>query len=74
MSPETLISTFQYGDLIHWTDKRSVIEAADSDPFQRALLRMDFLEAATGLTHVYLGFSLVVRAALNAPAENETPA
>ena len=63
MSPETIISTYQYGDLIHWDDSKVLHEAA-TDPFEHAMQRMAFLEAATGLTHVYLGFSLVVQAAL----------
>jgi len=66
MSPETLVSAYQYGDLIHWTEQRSVIEAVADDPYLRASQRMDFLEAVTGPTHVYLGFSLLVRAALGA--------
>jgi hypothetical protein len=64
MSPVTLISVYQYGDLIHWTDKRSVIEAAAADPFQHAWQRLAFLEAVTGLAHLYIGFSLAVRAAV----------
>lgn len=67
MSPETLISAYQYGDLIHWTDKRSVIDAVAGDPFQQAWQRLAFLEAVTGPAHLYIGFSLVVRAALNMP-------
>lgn len=65
MSPETLISAYQYGDLIHWTDKRSIIEAVADDPFQQAWQRLAFLEAVTGPAHLYIGFSLVVRGALN---------
>ncbi len=63
-SPEMVISAYQYGDLIHWGAKSTHIESAESDPFAHALQRMDFLEAAVGLTHVYLGFALVVQAAL----------
>jgi len=64
MSPVTLISVYQYGDLIHWTDKRSIIEAVASDPFQHAWQRLAFLEAVTGLAHLYIGFSLAVGAAV----------
>jgi hypothetical protein len=64
-SPETLISLYQYGELIHWRETGSILEPA-ADPFEYAMQRMAFLNAATGLTHVYLGFSLLVRAALGA--------
>jgi len=64
LSPEQLISAYQYGDLIHWGDQRSVISAASNDPFDHAWQRLAFLEAITGPIHIYLGFSLVVRAAL----------
>jgi hypothetical protein len=67
MSPMMLISKYQYGEMIHWGDERSVLEAAADDPFARAKLRMDFLHAAVGLTHLYLGFALVVRASLATP-------
>jgi hypothetical protein len=63
-SPETIISTYQYGDLIHWGDDGKVIVAVAANPFEHAMQRIAFLDAATGLTHLYLGFSLVVRAAL----------
>jgi hypothetical protein len=64
ISPQMLISTYQYGDLIHWGHQRSVIEAAADDSFEQAMLRMSFLNAAAGLAHLYIGYSLLVRASL----------
>jgi hypothetical protein len=64
MSPQTLISAYQYGDLIHWGPQRDKLEAVKNDPFEDAMQRMSFLDAAAGLSHVYMGFSLVVRSAL----------
>ncbi|HEX4838340.1 MAG TPA: hypothetical protein VFV03_07455 [Solirubrobacteraceae bacterium] len=64
MSPQTLISAYQYGDLIHWGHHRDKLEAVADDPFQDAHQRMQFLDAAAGLSHLYMGFSLLVRAAL----------
>ncbi len=64
MSPTTLISAYQYGDLIHWGDKRSTLAAIRGDPFQEAYQRMSFLDAVAGLAHVYIGFSLLVRSAI----------
>ena len=64
LSPQNLISVFQYGDLIHWGDKRSQIIGPDRDPFAHAWQRLAFLDAVLGLSHLYMGFSLIVRAAL----------
>ncbi|HUA10395.1 MAG TPA: hypothetical protein VMA83_00140 [Solirubrobacteraceae bacterium] len=64
MSPQTLISAYQYGDLIHWGHHRDKLEAVADDPFRSAHLRMQFLDAAVGICHLYLGFSLLVRASL----------
>jgi hypothetical protein len=64
MSPQMLISAYQYGDLIHWGPQRDKLEAVKRDRFEDALQRMNFLDAAAGLSHLYMGFSLVVRGAL----------
>lgn len=64
MSPEQLISAYQYGDLIHWGDKREIVDVVSTDPFWEGWQRMLFLDAVAGLAHLYLGFSLVIRAAL----------
>jgi len=64
MSPEQLISGYQYGDLIHWDDDSTLLAVA-SDPFLQIKQQMAFLEAVAGLIHIYLGFSLLVRAAVD---------
>jgi hypothetical protein len=65
LSPQALITGYQYGDLIHWGYGRDVVEAVANNPFRQAWQRMAFLEAVTGLSHVYLGFSLVLVKALS---------
>ncbi len=67
LSPTQLFSTYQYGDLIHWGSKRDALRAVESDPFDSAWTRIQFLDAATALTHLYLGFALIVKAALGRP-------
>jgi hypothetical protein len=69
MSPTTLITAYQYGDLIHWGNQRTVLAAVADDPFEQASQRMAFLEAVAGLAHVYMGFSLVVKSAFAATVE-----
>jgi len=64
LSPQQLISAYQYGDLIHWSDDSKLVAVA-SDPFLQEWQEMEFLVAVTGLIHLYLGFSLLVQAALS---------
>lgn len=65
LSPQQLISGYQYGDLIHWGHGRETVEAVAKDPFRAAWQQMAFLEAVTGLAHLYIGFSVLVSAALS---------
>jgi hypothetical protein len=62
-SPIWLISLFEYGDLIHWGDKREKHEALMQEPVLRELAQMRFLESVTDLSHFYFGYSLLLRAA-----------
>jgi hypothetical protein len=64
LSPQQLISGYQYGDLIHWGHGREIVDAVANDPFERAWQYMAFLEAVTGLAHLYIGFSLLVTQAM----------
>jgi len=69
MSPNMLITAYQYGDLIHWGNQRTMLAAVADDPFEQASQRMAFLEAVAGLAHIYIGFSLLVRSALDGGTE-----
>ena len=62
--PTYYLSAYNYGELIHWDRGRETLAAWEKDPFWRAHERMAFLEAATSLAYVYIGFSEIVRAAL----------
>ncbi|HZO97028.1 MAG TPA: hypothetical protein VFB42_06615 [Gaiellaceae bacterium] len=64
--PTFYLSTYNYGELIHWDSGRDTLAAWEEDPFHHAHQRMAFLEAATGLAYVYIGFSEVVRTAIGA--------
>jgi hypothetical protein len=63
-APAFLFSAYNYGDYLHWGEKRALIEDWRKEPFVDATRQMDFLEAASGLAHLYLGFGVLVRAAL----------
>ena len=64
VSPTSLISIFQYGDLIHWgkrgDDHKALME---QNSFFAQRDQMDYLESVIQLSHFYLGYSLLVRAA-----------
>lgn len=61
--PEMLISTYTYGEDIHWDKKRDQVAAWDASPFDSARMRMACFNAMVGPAHVYLGFAQIVDAA-----------
>lgn len=67
-TPQELISAFSYGDLIHWGEKRDAFNAWQADPYKGPAFRLAFLAAATGLSHLYIGFSLLSQGALGEQA------
>jgi hypothetical protein len=62
--PEMLISIYNYGEDIHWGEKRQQVAAWNESPFDSAWTRMACFEAMNGLAHLYLGFAQLVDAAL----------
>ena len=65
--PLELISLFQYGDLIHWGEKREEMGALLGDDFKHTWTTFQFLEVLIQLSHVYAGYSILVRRALGMP-------
>ncbi len=63
-SPQEVLKTFNYGDLIHWGSERDDVLSPDEDAFRAADQRFAFLGAALGLAHVFIGFGELVRAAI----------
>lgn len=63
-SPEVIIKRYNYGDYIHWGESAGQLKIWSADPFDSAWQRMRFLEAVGGLAHLYMGFSLLVTAAM----------
>ncbi len=62
-APSFLLSAFQYGDLIHWDEKRSVLDAWDQDEYTASHRRLAFLAAAVAIAHVYIGFAVLAETA-----------
>lgn len=65
-TPEKLISTYFYGEHLHWSSKGGHAETLTDrgeSPFDDAWFRMAFLRAAVGLAHLYLGYAVLVRQA-----------
>ncbi|SPL98689.1 unnamed protein product [[Actinomadura] parvosata subsp. kistnae] len=66
--PEVLISYYQYGDLIHWGEKREPLaKVAAEDPVLEGMYRITFMEAMFVFAHIYMGFAKVIEA-LRGPA------
>lgn len=63
-TPSSLLSAFNYGDLLHWDErKRKTIAGWQADDFEGPQTRLAFLAAAAGLAHVYIGFGELAAAA-----------
>jgi hypothetical protein len=63
-SPTELISMFQYGEYIHWGEKREKHEALFRVPAFGTYLEFQFHDAQIGLSHFYLGFAKLAEAAI----------
>lgn len=64
-TPIHLISLYQYGELIHFGKQREKLKAViEAGPFEENWTKMEFLIAVAGLCHLYVGFGLLVEAAL----------
>lgn len=70
--PAELLSLFQYGELIHWDQKRDAMSALIADDFDHKMQTHNFLEVVIQLSHLYLGYSLLVRRALGLPTAQGT--
>ena len=62
--PEMLISTYSYGEDIHWGRQREQVAAYGRSEFDSAWTRMACFEAMVGLAHIYLGFAQLVGSAI----------
>jgi hypothetical protein len=66
-TPEQLISDYFYGDHIHWAEKAELVEERTEEPWVDAWHRLTFIEAAVALSHLYLGFSILIETGVQAP-------
>ncbi|MFF0226679.1 hypothetical protein [Streptomyces sp. NPDC004629] len=62
--PEALIKLFLYGDLIHWGDGAEELDQLSSDEAKHAWNTLRYLEVVAQLSHFYLGYSLLAKAAI----------
>lgn len=65
VKPEAVIKLFQYGDLIHWGDGAEELGELSKDEFHHAWNTMHYLETVIQLSHFYLGYSLLAKAAID---------
>lgn len=64
INPEALINTFQYGDVIHFSDEHENLRRLTENATNDAYHRYAVLLAITGLSHLYFGFAVLVEAAM----------
>lgn len=64
-SPRELLQTLWYGDQMHWGKHRHALSAIQTDPFAEAMWEMAARQASSDLSHFYLGFALLLEAALD---------
>lgn len=64
-TPSELISIFQYGEYIHWGNKREEHAAILQFPVYAKLLELKFHEIQIGLSHFYFGFAKLAEAAVS---------
>lgn len=65
-TPLGLISLFNYGEYIHWGDRRNDHAALFEDEVGGSLTEFDFQEILVDFSHFYLGYAKVLEAALGA--------
>ncbi len=68
--PTELISRYMYGEYIHYGEKREALQAFRKSESE-LIIELDylnFLEAAIGLAHYYLGFSILATRAFKLSA------
>jgi hypothetical protein len=63
-NPERIISEYFYGEHLHWGKHAQTLETRKQSEFVDAWMRMAFLDATRILTHLYLGFAVLVEAAV----------
>jgi hypothetical protein len=64
-SPAYLLRLYNYGDLIHRdSGKSAVVAEFERDPYIESDRRLAYLDAASGLAHLYIGFAELARAAV----------
>jgi hypothetical protein len=64
--PDRLITTFRYGDVIHFSDERENLSRLTENAANDAYHRYRVLLAITGLSHLYFEFALLAEAAMEA--------
>jgi hypothetical protein len=63
-TPAELLRIYDYGDLLHWDSERSAeLAAFERDTFVASDRRLAFLDGASGLAHLYVGFAELARSA-----------
>ena len=68
IKPDNLIRLFNYGDTLHFGEKRHELVSLLEDGFEEAYFRYGALISILGLSQLYFGFAVLVDAALGGVA------
>jgi hypothetical protein len=64
VKPEEVIMNFNYGDTLHWGERRESLAAMTNDPHNETFYRHACIVAMIELSHFYFGFAELVLSAL----------
>jgi hypothetical protein len=64
LTPELLISIYNYGDLIHWDKRATELATMEWSDANAAVMRMEWLEAMDGFIALYIAYAEMLRTAL----------
>lgn len=64
IKPEELLLDFNYGDTIHFTERRENLAALLEDERNEAYYKHAVVKAIIGLSHLYFGFAVLIESAM----------
>lgn len=72
-TPPELFSLFNYGEYIHWGEKREEHAALFRDEIGAAIAEFNFLDAMIGLAHFYFGYAKLLETAFDDISNSSHP-
>ncbi|MFR9767751.1 hypothetical protein [Nocardia sp. SC052] len=64
IDPDYIIQTYNYGETLHWGNRREALEKLEDDPTKEKFHKVCCLHSMTQLSHLYFGFAELCASAL----------